>query len=315
MKKILLILAAILSYSINYAQSNLIIFAENGEAFTLTVDGSPALNISDSKVAFDGIKGDFVQAKITFRNPALGEIKKGLMIEPNMEMTAILKKNKKGAYVIRPVSSIAVANAPIRAYLPPPVVGEMPAPKKQEAALNSGTINSTTTTTESQTISSQTGTTNSGESLNMNVNINLNNLGVGVTQNVSGITTTSTTTTTTTTNTINPTYTATEEMEEEFEVVCAPMSTNDFVSAKKSIGSKSFAEDKMTLAKQVLRANCVSTDQVIGIMSLFSFEDNKVEFAKAAYDKTTDKGNYYKVNDAFTYSSSIDELNEFLEGE
>ena len=102
-------------------------------------------------------------------------------------------------------------------------------------------------------------------------------------------------------------------MEEEFEVVCAPMSTNDFTSAKKSINSKSFAEDKMTLAKQVLRANCVSTDQVVEIMSLFSFEENKVEFAKAAYDKTTDKGNYYKVNDAFTYSSSINELNEFLE--
>lgn len=70
----------------------------------------------------------------------------------------------------------------------------------------------------------------------------------------------------------------------------------------------------MTLAKQVLRANCVSTDQVIGIMNLFSFEDNKLAFAKFAYEKTTDKGNYYKINDAFTYSSSIDELNEFLEG-
>jgi hypothetical protein len=234
------------------------------------------------------------------------------MIEPNVEITAILKKNKKGAYVIRPVSSVAIASAPKREYIPAPVVSDMPAPKKQKVTLNSEI---TSTTTESQTISSETGTTGSGESLNMNVNINLNNLGVGVTQNVSGTTTTSTTTTTTTTNIVNPIFTATEEMEEEFEVVCAPMSTNDFASAKKSIGSKSFAEDKMTVAKQVLKVNCVSSDQVVEIMNLFSFEDNKVEFAKAAYDKTTDKGNYYKVNDAFTYSSSIDELNEFLEGE
>ena len=212
------------------------------------------------------------------------------------------------------MSIVDIEKAPERNYIPAPVVEDISAPKKQDIVLNTGEITTTTTTIESQKISSETGTTNSGESLNMNVNINLNNIGVGVTQSVSGTTTTSTTTTTTTTNAINPTYTATEEMEEEFEVVCAPMSTNDFASAKKSIGSKSFAEDKMTLAKQVLRANCVSTDQVVEIMNLFNFEDNKVEFAKAAFDKTTDKGNYYKVNDAFTYSSSIKELNEFLEG-
>lgn len=314
MKKILLIVVATLIYTINYAQSNLIVFTEDGEAFKMTVDGSLAQNLNESKAVYDGIKADFVQVKITFQKTVLGEIKKGFMIEPNKEITAIVKKNKKGAYVIRPMSIVDIEKALERNYIPAPVVEDISAPKKQDIVLNTGEITTTTTTIESQKISSETGTTNSGESLNMNVNINLNNIGVGVTQSVSGTTTTSTTTTTTTTNAINPTYTATEEMEEEFEVVCAPMSTNDFASAKKSIGSKSFAEDKMTLAKQVLRANCVSTDQVVEIMNLFNFEDNKVEFAKAAFDKTTDKGNYYKVNDAFTYSSSIKELNEYLEG-
>jgi hypothetical protein len=31
------------------------------------------------------------------------------------------------------------------------------------------------------------------------------------------------------------------------------------------------------------------------------------------YAKTTDKGNYFILNDAFSFSSSADELQEFLE--
>ncbi|MBK9515283.1 MAG: DUF4476 domain-containing protein, partial [Flavobacteriales bacterium] len=45
----------------------------------------------------------------------------------------------------------------------------------------------------------------------------------------------------------------------------------------------------------------------------FSFEDSKLDFAKYAYDRTYDIGNYFKVNDAFTFESSMDELNEFIQ--
>jgi hypothetical protein len=45
-------------------------------------------------------------------------------------------------------------------------------------------------------------------------------------------------------------------------------------------------------------------------MKLFSFEATKLEFAKYAYNKVSDKENYYLVNDAFQFESSIEELNE-----
>jgi hypothetical protein len=57
----------------------------------------------------------------------------------------------------------------------------------------------------------------------------------------------------------------------------------------------------------------MSTDQIIQVMGLFSFEESKMEFAKAAHEKCSDKQNYWKLNDAFTFESSIDELNEFLQ--
>ena len=46
---------------------------------------------------------------------------------------------------------------------------------------------------------------------------------------------------------------------------------------------------------------------------MFSFEDSKLDFAKYAYERTYDIDNYYKVNDAFTFESSVDELNEYIQ--
>jgi len=93
-----------------------------------------------------------------------------------------------------------------------------------------------------------------------------------------------------------------------------PMTTAEFADAQKSIESKSFEETKMTMAKQIGRDRCFTVDQVKSIMSTFSFEDSKIEFAKYAYDRTHDIGNYYKLKDAFTFESSVDDLNKFLEG-
>jgi hypothetical protein len=48
------------------------------------------------------------------------------------------------------------------------------------------------------------------------------------------------------------------------------------------------------------------------MMLLFTFEDNKLEVAKYAYRKTVDNRNYVMVNDAFTFSSSRDELAKYI---
>ena len=50
-------------------------------------------------------------------------------------------------------------------------------------------------------------------------------------------------------------------------------------------------------------------------MLLFTFEDTRLDLAKYAYGHTFDIGNYYKLNDAFTFESSIDELNKYIRGE
>ncbi|MFM2375038.1 MAG: hypothetical protein RLZZ165_135 [Bacteroidota bacterium] len=93
-----------------------------------------------------------------------------------------------------------------------------------------------------------------------------------------------------------------------------PMEVEAFDEAKKSIAAKSFSDSKMELAKQVTKANCLLTSQVRQLMALFTFEAQRLEFAKFAYDFTYDVENYYIVNDEFGFESSIRDLARYLEG-
>ena len=68
----------------------------------------------------------------------------------------------------------------------------------------------------------------------------------------------------------------------------------------------------MTLAKQITKSNCLTAEQVKQLTMLFDFESGKLEYAKFAYAYCYDLGNYYKVNDAFDFESSIKELDEHI---
>ncbi|MBS1764157.1 MAG: DUF4476 domain-containing protein, partial [Bacteroidetes bacterium] len=173
----------------------------------------------------------------------------------------------------------------------------------------------------------QTTTTTSGDpndNVNMSVGVNMGDMGGGINVNVSGGATHTTTQTTTTTTSVSHSHTYDQPVTPpppppsylpgyNGPYGCpAPMAPQDFESLKQSISSKSFEDSKMTIAKQVLQNNCLLTSQVKQIMGLFTYEQSKLDFAKYAYGYTYDIGNYFKVNDMFTFESSIDELNQYI---
>ncbi|MBL4669106.1 MAG: DUF4476 domain-containing protein [Flavobacteriales bacterium] len=92
-------------------------------------------------------------------------------------------------------------------------------------------------------------------------------------------------------------------------VVMAEYKFNQLINA---IQNTSFDKAKLQIAKQAIAANNVNAQQVGIIMEQFTFESNKLKFAKNAYRKTIDKENYFIVNNAFTFSSSISKLNEYI---
>lgn len=292
--------------------SNLVFFTEAGENFTLFVNGARQNATPAANVKAIGIKGDFVQIKVQFETSGTPELQQGMMLEAGMEMTAMIKKNNKGKYVFRPVSSVPLEQATESAN----TVATASQPAAAPTPVESSTVSTTTTTTAGPANTGNVGVNISdgqGGGFNMNVNVNVNDAQTQASQTTVVTTTTSSTTSSTSSPaTSSPAASAPAASGSN----CAtPMSSSDFESAKKAINGKSFAEDKMIVSKQILKSNCVSVKQVKGIMELFSYEENKLEFAKLAYPKTVDKGNYYQVNDSFSFSGSITELNAFLESQ
>ncbi len=165
---------------------------------------------------------------------------------------------------------------------------------------------------------------NAQDDVNINMNVNDGTNGMNMNINVTGAgTQTNTTTTTTTTSSSSSSSSAGNgsagtnnnavvTQSAPVDNSCFPMSSDDFNSAKSSIESKTFADSKMTVAKQIVDNNCFSADQVKQLMALFTYEEQKLDIAKYCYDKTTDKKNYYKVNDGFTFEGSIDDLTTYI---
>ncbi|RXK57515.1 DUF4476 domain-containing protein [Lacibacter luteus] len=91
-----------------------------------------------------------------------------------------------------------------------------------------------------------------------------------------------------------------------------PMDYQKFQQLKQSVERSNFDDNKMELLRSVLPNNAVSAQQVKELVQLMSFEQNKLELAKYAYRYTTDRNNYFIVNDAFSYGTSKTELTRYI---
>lgn len=96
---------------------------------------------------------------------------------------------------------------------------------------------------------------------------------------------------------------------------CYSMGDYEFSILKNTIENLSFDSSKLETAKSALYKNKITSRQVLELVKMLTFESSKLELAKFAYDRTVDQGNYFVVNNAFTFLSSIDELNRYIRGQ
>lgn len=98
------------------------------------------------------------------------------------------------------------------------------------------------------------------------------------------------------------------------KVGCTPPTSAERVEdMAKTVEKQTFNDDKVRVTKQIIRTNCMTLDQLLILLNNFDWDDGKLEIAKFAYDYVYDLENYYKVYDLFTFSSSGEELEEFLD--
>lgn len=334
-------LSLIIMKSVYSQNNNLVIYSQDGLKFTVILNGIRQNAIPQTNVKVTGLNAPNYQVKLIFENkmPDLDKntyLTNGAETTKNTEYTYAIVNNK-GKYKLKPKSiapfeetapAVAAADQTVVTYSPVDAVAV-----NTNATADNTTIGATTTTTTSTTTNT-VGTTTNGASVGMNVNgvglgININITdpsGTGTTN--SNTTTTYTTTTTTTGGSMNAettggTSSATNVSTTNSGYVLpgyngvygcsAPMGDSDFADAKKSIAAKGFDDSRLTIAKQIIGSNCLLCSQIKELMELMSFEATKLDLAKFAWHHNLDKGNYYKLNDAFTFESSIDELNQYTQ--
>lgn len=95
-----------------------------------------------------------------------------------------------------------------------------------------------------------------------------------------------------------------------YSPVC--LQTEQFARILQSIASQPFESSRLQIANQVSASNALTSEQVAAIMGVFSFESTRLDFARMAYHRVIDPQNYFIVNNAFRFSSSIDELYQYI---
>ena len=85
----------------------------------------------------------------------------------------------------------------------------------------------------------------------------------------------------------------------------------DYFQLSGTLNNIRYESEKLETAKQIVAVNGITADQIYKVLLLFNFESSRLEFAKFAYASCVDKNNYYIINQAFKFQSSIREMTEF----
>jgi hypothetical protein len=298
---ILLMLSALAS-----AQSNhLVVFSEEGYPFYLVVNGVAYNTNPETSVRATGVQGQTVKLKFIFADQALGEVNKTAQLPSiGREYTYKVKRSASGDWLLKLENSVVAPD-----LAPPAVV--------QTTVVQPAATVNTATSTGTYYSASSTGTsssfaTNAGGGVSVNVSgvgINPNPLGLPTVHDVSvGI----------------ATYDAVQTHHQPVSnhyvmpgyngpIGCPwPMDNGQFASARQTVAANTWDETRLTVSKQIISANCLTCAQVRELMMVMGWEESKLDLAKFAYGYTYDLGNYYLLNSAFEWESSVTDLNNFI---
>lgn len=307
---LLLAVPVMLMAQVQQKTGNLTIFSEDGDQFYLVLNGEKQNNVPQANLRIEELPQPYYNARIIFADSSIGTISKNnLMLmsadEVMMDVTYKIKKDRGGKAKLNYYSSIEV----VPDYIPPAGAHVYSYGRPDVVRVSDGRTFSRTTTTTTQTGNG------------VYANVSMNGVGVGVNIAIDDPVMNQTSTTTTTTTTHSTGNGGNRNHDDDYDdrndrrrrgCNGRAMSNSDFAAAVKTISNTSFDDSKLSTAQSIASNNCLTTDQVVKICNLFGFEETKLKFAKHAYEYTTDQKNYFKVNDVFSFSSSKEELSEFV---
>ncbi|WP_161889693.1 DUF4476 domain-containing protein [Pontibacter russatus] len=78
--------------------------------------------------------------------------------------------------------------------------------------------------------------------------------------------------------------------------------------------SRDSESTKMSIAREAVRNGSIAAEDLKRVLQEFEFENARVEFAKYAYDYLCDREHFYYIYDAFSFDSSVEELERYSNG-
>ncbi len=91
------------------------------------------------------------------------------------------------------------------------------------------------------------------------------------------------------------------------------MSYREFEALKARIRQNTFDKKRVETAKNLTKQNVLSSNQVVEIVQLITSDNNRLDYAKFAYDYVSDRENYMIVVESMAFDSSKKELQRYLD--
>jgi hypothetical protein len=282
-----------------FAQTNdIVVYTEKGEPFTLYVNSVKQNDPPEANVRARNITGDSYTIRVQFADQTIEELTKKYWTEAkNVDITLIVKQNNKGKWVINTHGETP------RAYEQPVVVHHHVVTPPPQEYYETGTVSMHVN--------------DGGEHVNVNMNVSGGSINVSASD---GYESANINMSVNTGVNVSANVTTTGYVETHHGGHVPPpaprcqyaTSHYDFTQALNTIQKETFEKTKITLTKQVCQSSCMTAEQLRVVLKAFTFEASRLEIAKFAYDYVFDPEKFYLINDAFEFSSSVDELNRFL---
>jgi hypothetical protein len=83
----------------------------------------------------------------------------------------------------------------------------------------------------------------------------------------------------------------------------------------KIMDDEPFDSNKLETARSYAAKTNLSAQQITDISKKFTFDSNRLDWAKSAYGRCYDKANYFLLKSTFTFSSNYSALEDYIEGQ
>ncbi|HNX00835.1 MAG TPA: DUF4476 domain-containing protein [Candidatus Cloacimonadota bacterium] len=98
----------------------------------------------------------------------------------------------------------------------------------------------------------------------------------------------------------------------EEHVVVKPIAEKDFTILVNKVKAESFSDNQLRVIRTATKNANYNVDQIVRMMDLLTYSDDKIEALRIMYPKVTDPKNNYQILDALTYSTDKEKAEEII---